>query len=194
MCYYKKILKYIFLCIFLIFFWLVLHTITIIIEGTQEDTRNADIGVIFGAKNEPDGSLSQPMERRLNVGLKLYQEGKIQKILVSGGRANQNFCESDLMQDYLISKGVRLGDIITDNKARNTEENVENSLQIMKENNYKKLIIISQYYHISRIKLMYYKKGFYNIGSVSSRHFNKKYHPQTLVREFFGYYYYYFFK
>lgn len=193
MYYYKKILKYMFLCIFLIFFWFILHTLTIITDGTQEDTRPADIGVIFGTKNKKDGSLSQSMLRRLNIGLKLYQEGRIQKILLSGGMANKGFCESDLMQDFLISKGVRLGDIIIDNKSKNTKENVDNSLEIIKNNNYKRLIIISQYYHISRIKLMYYKRGFYNIGSVSSRHFSKKHDPKIFIREFLGFYYYYFF-
>ncbi len=194
MYYYKKFLKYFLLGIALIFFWFILHTITVVIEGTQEDTRDADIGVIFGAKNKMDGSISKSMERRLNIGLRLYREGRVQKLIVSGGKAHEGFCEGDIMQNYLLEHGVRLSDIIVDNNALNTEENVENSLAIMKKNNFKKLIIISQYYHISRIKLMYYKKGFYNLGSSSSHHFNKKYHPAILFREFVGYYYYYFFK
>ncbi|QYN50839.1 MULTISPECIES: YdcF family protein [Apibacter] len=194
MSYYRKLIKYIITGIILLFLWFILHTIAIIIDGNQEDTRDADVGVIFGTKNKKDGSMPMSLIRRLNIGLKLYNEGQVQKLIVSGGLANKNFCEADLMQEYLLEHGVLLSDIILDNKALNTEENVENSLKIMKDNNYRKLIIISQYYHISRIKLMYYKLGFYNLGSASSHHYSKRHHYMSLIREFFAYYYYYFFK
>jgi vancomycin permeability regulator SanA len=164
------------------------------VEGTQKDTRDADVGIIFGVKNRLDGSLSNSMKNRLDVGLKLYKEGQVQKLIVTGGLAHKGFCEADLMQEYLLENGVKLADIILDNEALNTEENVQNSLEIMKSYHYKKLIIISQYYHILRIKLMYHKNGFYNLGSAYTRYYNKKHHHFALVREFFGYYYYYFFK
>ncbi|WP_128331204.1 YdcF family protein [Apibacter sp. HY039] len=194
MSYYKKIFKYTLVFISLVFFWFIVHTVIIVTDGIQEDIRDADVGVIFGSKNRKDGSLSKSMERRLNIGLKLYKAGQVQKLIVTGGIAHKGYCEADLMMIYLLKNGVRLGDIIADTEAINTEENVENSLKIMEDNNFKKLIIISQYYHISRIKLMYYKKRFYNFGSASSHYYNKEYHPGTLLREFIGYYYYYFFK
>ncbi|MDR1877038.1 MAG: YdcF family protein [Flavobacteriaceae bacterium] len=194
MLYHKKLLKYIFTGIVLVFCWFVLHSIIIVVAGTQEDTMDADVGVIFGTKNRKDGSLSKSLIRRLDIGLRLYKKGQVQKLIVSGGMAHQGFCEADLMQEYLLNRGVRLADIIPDNTALNTEENVQNSLEIIKAGNYKRIIIVSQYYHISRIKLMYHKKGFYNLGSASSHHYGKDYRYLTLLREFLGYYYYYFFK
>lgn len=63
---------------------------------------------------------------RIWQALKLYEENKIEKILITGGAANyfyKDTVESAVLRDFLVSIGVPEADIITEEKARNTREN-----------------------------------------------------------------------
>lgn len=198
---FKKLIKvgtrYILFPALLVIIWFLFHNFFIIKEGINNGTSPAEVGVIFGSKNQENGGLSASLLERLNIGLNLYRKKQIEKIIVTGGMANKGLCEADLMRKYLSDHGVPLKDIITDDKALNTQENVENSLEIIKKHKFKSVAIVSEYYHIARIKLMFNKHNydFNNIETVSS-YGNplKKYHLDVYLREFLAYYYYLLFK
>lgn len=116
--------------------------------------QKADIAMIFGTRHhEP-----------LDVAYKLYKDGFVPKILLSGGInkvTGQNECEE--MAKELLKMGVGKEDLILEGKSLNSLENVLFSKEkIEKEigfSNIKKIISIVKHYH-SRRALMTLKKHF----------------------------------
>ena len=69
---------------------------------------------------------------RVDAALKLYREGLIKKIFLSGGigylNLNRLTPESYKMYDYLKQKGIKDEDIIIENKSRNCIETLKKYL------------------------------------------------------------------
>ena len=83
--------------------------------------------------------------------------------IVCGGRgANEPGAEAVVMRDYLISHGVSPSRIFTDDRSRDTAENIENAKEIIKENGLEKhkVALLSTGFHIPRIKLLCKKANF----------------------------------
>lgn len=73
-------------------------------------------------------------DRFLNV-LPLYFDGKIKKLLLSGGsgRIIKDQIEAGVLEDYLLSIGVKAEDIITEEQSQNTYENAKYSAELIRE-------------------------------------------------------------
>ena len=182
---YKKILK---LLSMLLFLWFCIHIIYTINDGNKDEGKSADIAVILGTTVNPDGTLSQRLEKRMECGLKLYQDARVKKIIVSGGLGKEEFLEGDKMKEYLIGKGIPDSLVIVDNKGNNTTATVANTLKMRDSLHYNSVIVVSQYFHVTRTKMLFRKEGFENISSVSPDY--SEYRDfYSLFREFFAYYY-----
>lgn len=182
---YKKSLK---LLSILFFLWFSIHIIYIIIDGNKDEGKSADIAVILGTTVNTDGTLSERLEKRMECGLKLYQDGRVKKIIVSGGLGKEGFLEGDKMKDYLLGKGMPDSLVIVDNKGNNTTATVANTLQMKDSLHYNSIIVVSQYFHLMRTKMLFKKGGFENVSSVSPDY--SEYRDfYSLFREFFAYYY-----
>ena len=178
--------KYIF---WVLTIWFTIHTTLITIDGLIDENNKSDLGVIFGNKVNPDGSLSERLQKRLDKGIEMYQDSIIKLIVVSGGLGKEGHYEGTKMFEYLIQKGIPKDKIIIDNFGNTTEASAEN---VKKMNlKLKSVTVITQYHHVSRAKLAFKSKGF---DKVHGGHAN--YHElrdvYSLVREFFAYYQYYF--
>lgn len=179
-----KVLKTI--CI-IILTWFIIHSVYIIYDGLSDNGAKADIVVILGNKVNEDGTLSERLEKRLETGVELYQNHRIKKIIVSGGLGKEGFYEGSKMKEYLINKSIPDSVIIVDNKGNNTRLTVENTLEIQKKYHFKSLIVVSQYFHVTRTKKLFRDKGFENVNSVSPRYFEWR-DFYSILREFSAYY------
>ncbi|MFH6957451.1 YdcF family protein [Flavobacterium aquidurense] len=181
---WKQILKLL-LTIFLL--WFIGHTIYITIDGLHDNEKNADIAVILGNKVNEDGTLSERLEKRLECGLNLYRKHRVKKIIVSGGLGKEGFYEGDKMRDFLIANKVPDTAIIVDNLGNNTRATVINTIKLKDSLDFKSIIVVSQYYHVTRTKMLFRKQGFKNVASVSPNYFEIK-DLYSILREFVGYY------
>lgn len=84
---------------------------------------------------------------RLNVGLELYKNGKVKKILVTGDHGRKSYNEVRVMKDYLMKNGVKEKDIFMDHAGFSTYESMVRAKKIF---NIKNAIIITQHYHLKR--------------------------------------------
>jgi vancomycin permeability regulator SanA len=141
----------------------------------------------LGNKVNEDGTLSERLEQRLLYGLKLYRLGRIKGMIVSGGLGKEGFYEGDKMRDYLLGNGVPPSVIFTDNQGNNTLCSVENTLKLQKTLHFDSVLVISQYYHLSRTKLLFRQRGFEKVGNASPWYFETR-DFYSLFREFFAYY------
>lgn len=179
-----KVLKTI--CI-TIFTWFVIHSVYIIYDGLSDNGAQADVAVILGSKVNKDGTLSERLEKRLETGVELYQNHRIKRILVSGGLGKEGFYEGSKMKEYLIGKNISDSVIIVDNKGDNTRLTVENTLEIQKKYPFNSLIVVSQYFHVTRTKKLFKDKGFESVSSVSPRYFEWR-DFYSILREFPAFY------
>ena len=182
----KNILK---LFISLLFTWFFIHVIIISYDGLKDNINIADIGVVLGNKVENNGQPSKRLKSRLDKAYELYNNKYIKLIIVSGGVDIRGLDEAEVMKNYLISKGIPDINIIKDLAGNNTIMTAINTKNIMGKNNFKTIIIISQFYHISRTKLAFSKVGIQNVNSAHAEIFELR-DFYSLFREFFAYYLY----
>lgn len=180
----KKLFKTIFI---LLLSWFVLHIVFTIIDGLKHSNNKADVAVILGNKVNTDGTLSNRLMERMNCGLALYQAKQVKSIIVSGGLGKEGFYEAEKMKAFLITHNVPEAVITVDNYGDNTLKTVQNTLALRSKLHFNSVIVVSQYYHISRIKMLFRKNGFNNLGSASPKYFEWR-DLYSLIREFAAYY------
>jgi len=167
--------------------WLLLHTLFITFDGLRDSHQRADIGVILGNKVNEDGTLSERLRQRLACGLALYRSGRIRRVLVSGGLGREGFYEGDKMRDYLLANGVPDSVIIVDNHGDNTQKTVRNALVLRPQLHFWSVLVVSQFYHISRTKMLFRQAGFSAVSGASPKYFEWR-DAYSLLREFGAYY------
>lgn len=110
--------------------------------------QKCDVAIIFGG--------SSMIPYRVDAGIKLYQEKKVKKILVSGKSGYLNHpkkTEAQEMYEYLTKQGIPKEDILIEDASKSTKENVLYSLQLLeKDYDIKSLsyILITSDFHLKR--------------------------------------------
>ena len=167
--------------------WFLVHEFSIIYDGLSDENIKSDYAIIYGNTVNVDGSLSERLIARLEKGKELYLSSKIDKIFVSGGLGEEGFYEGSKMKEYLISKGIISKDIIVDDFGNNTRLTAINFKS--KFPNVQSVVVVSQFFHISRAKLSLKQVGIKNVSGVHSDFYEIR-DFYSLIREFFGYYNY----
>lgn len=96
---------------------------------------------------------------RLDKAMELYSDfEKKPKIIVSGGRSSTGlYPEAELMEQYLLERGIPQKMIVVEKESINTIQNLEFSAikirQIWQKDNRPRVIIVTSDYHIPRTKL-----------------------------------------
>lgn len=181
--------RFILLPVIILGTWFTLHTLSIIIDGLTDELGPADVAVILGNKVEPDGQPSARLKSRLDCAISLYYQGYFPRIIVSGGVGKEGFDEAIVMRDYLMRKGIHQKNILVDSQGKTTFHTAQNSVALMKQRGYRTIMVISQYYHISRTKLAFRKMEIKQIYSAHARFFEWR-DLYSIPREVVGYYKY----
>lgn len=105
--------------------------------------------------------ITRNLEYRLEQAVKLYEENPNSIIIVSGGKGEHEIItESEAMLNYLISNGVNDNKVITETESTSTYENLTYSEKLIQErNDCHSVCIISNDYHIFRIRMILSRLG-----------------------------------
>ncbi len=107
--------------------------------------------VILGYALHSDGSMDAKLIQRLEVGLATLQQNPLAKIIVSGGVAQGGVTETYLMRQWLIEHGVKISQIILEDKSIDTVSNALNSLALVQKlGDIDHVIVVSSSSHIRR--------------------------------------------
>lgn len=185
---FKRILLYI---IGISFLWFIIHTLVITVDGLNDELGVADAAVVLGNKVELNGEPSKRLRGRLDKALELYEKKYFEYIIVSGGTGKEGYDEAAVMRDYLIGKGIPEDKILTDSNGYNTFMTAQNTKSIMEDMEFDSVLIITQFYHISRTKLAFGKVGIKNVYSAHAEYLDFR-DAYSVFREFFAYYKYIF--
>ncbi len=124
-----------------------------------DETRPADAIVVLGAA-EYAGRPSPIFRARLDHALALYQRGIAALIITTGGRGEDpTFSEGGVGRKYLVEHGVPEQKIIAETQSDNTDESTERVAIIMQVNGMKSCVVVSDGYHIYRVKRMLGRYG-----------------------------------
>lgn len=132
-----------------------------------EEAPQADAILILGARVFSDGNVSLMLRDRLMVGLELYGMGKAEKILVSGDHGQKNYDEVNTMKDFLKDMGVPPADIFMDHAGFSTYESLYRARDIFQA---KKVIIVTQKYHLMRALFIARELGLEAYGVAADQH------------------------
>lgn len=115
-----------------------------------------DCIIILGAGVRKDGSPTPMLSDRITVGYEAFIAGKSDIILVSGDSKNENYTETIVMEEVLTGYGVDDSSIINDGYGLSTYESIWRVRNVYE---CKKILIVSQGYHLYRAIYIAQKMG-----------------------------------
>ena len=129
----------------------------------------ADCILVLGCGVRPDGTPSQMLTDRLETGIALYQAGAAEKLLMSGDHGTEGYDEVNTMKNIAKENGVPSADIFMDHAGFSTYDSVYRAKEIFCA---KKLIIVSQKYHLPRALYVAEKLGLdaYGVAAADVRY------------------------
>ncbi len=134
-------------------------------QSTVDEARPADVIVVLGAA-EYRGKPSPVLEARLNHALFLYLQGYAPKILTTGGKGGDpTYTEGEVAHAYLARRGVPSEAILVESEGASTVQSIAAAGEIMRRMNLNSCIVVSDGYHIYRVKKMLEGLGMKVYGS-----------------------------
>lgn len=151
--------------------------------GWTDYRRPADVAVVFGCRVYRSGNLSPPLADRVRSAAQLYEQGLVRYLIMSGGPGMGDVHETDAMRHYAVELGVPPERILIDRKGLSTRATVDNTLPIIRQHQFRRVLAVSNYYHLPRIKLCFQRAG-QQVFTVPSRHtFGLRMRSFQLARE-----------
>lgn len=121
-------------------------------ESTVDEAQPADVIIVLGAA-EYRGKPSPVLKGRLNHALLLYLKGLAPYILTTGGAGGDPvYTEGEVGRAYLSEHGVPSEAILVEPEGSTTAESLDAAAETMHRMNLHSCIVVSDGYHIYRVK------------------------------------------
>ena len=127
--------------------------------GRTDYRRPADAVVVFGARAYADGRPSLALEDRVLTGVELFRQGLAPRLLFSGGPGDGEHHEVEVMRDLAVASGVPRDAIELDYVGLDTASTVRNTAARLEANPDARVLAVSQWYHLPRIKMTFARAG-----------------------------------
>lgn len=147
-----------------------------VLEKTEVDkarTFRADCVMVLGCGIKDRETPSPMLKDRLDAAILLYRNGVAPKILMTGDNGTVSHNEIHVMLNYAIKQGVPKKDIFCDHAGFSTYESMYRGNSIFK---IKKMVVVTQTYHMYRSLYIANKLGIEAVGVSSDQeeYFGKK--------------------
>lgn len=121
-------------------------------ESSIDDAHPSDVIIVLGAA-EYRGKPSPVLQRRLNHALLLYLKGFAPYILTTGGAGGDPvYTEGEVGRAYLTEHGVPSEAVLVEPEGSTTAQSIDAAAEIMREMDLHSCIVVSDGYHIYRVK------------------------------------------
>lgn len=124
----------------------------------SEVPQKVDVILVFGGGVGETGSPGKSTIERARYAAELYKQGYADKIIFSSGYT-YGYNDAENMRLFAMSMGVPGQDIALEQKANSAYENVVFSREILIQNNYKAILLISSPYNMRRAEMVFNKIG-----------------------------------
>ena len=127
--------------------------------GTTDYRRPADAAVVFGAQVHDDGHISTSLRDRVTTAVALYEEGLVERLVMSGGQGTAPIHEAVAMRDLAVELGVPEEAVLIDVGGVDTDATVRGTSAIFRREGIRRVLAVSHFYHLARVKLAYQRAG-----------------------------------
>lgn len=124
------------------------------IPGSDTSATHFDTLIVLGTPSLPDGSPSPDQSARVSEGVREYRAGVAPRIIMTGGAAHNAFVEAHTMLELAAQQGVPRSDLIEEDEARDTVQNIFYSSVLMQQHGWKSAEIVSSPSHLPRAALI----------------------------------------
>jgi vancomycin permeability regulator SanA len=136
---------------------MVLHHV-LAVAGTDW-RREGDCAVVLGAAVRDNGRPSDALRDRVHTAAKLYRQGKVRRLLMTGGTGPNGRSEPQAMRDLAVSYGVPASAILLDEGGHNTAASLHNLVLLDERHQLGRLLVVSHGHHTARIRLGCHRLG-----------------------------------
>ncbi len=116
-------------------------------EVEELEDYGISVALVLGAGLNEYGGPSQILQDRLDVAIFLYEEGAIEKIILSGDNGQETYNEVVPMYRYVVEQGVKGEDIFLDYAGFSTYESIYRAKEVFQV---EEMIIVTQKFHQDR--------------------------------------------
>lgn len=157
-------------------------------QSMRDEARQADLILVLGAA-EYRGRPSPVLRARLDHALELYRRGIAPRIMTTGGAGGDPvFTEGGVGRSYLIGHGVPSEAIVVENESESTVESLAMAGEIMQRMGLHSVVVVSDGYHIYRVKKMLENRGLAVYGSPRpEQHVEPLHERWNYVKQAIGY-------
>jgi uncharacterized SAM-binding protein YcdF (DUF218 family) len=150
-----------------------------------------DCAVVFGAAVYGANRPGPAVVRRVAAAAELYSEGRVGRLFLTGGKGGPEdiYSEAEVMRREAILHGVPATDIVIEDQARSTLENIRLTRPLT--DGCKSVVAISDQFHMARIRLLAAREGWNRLLLVPAQGrppYERE--VQSVLREVLGYVYY----
>lgn len=118
-----------------------------------------DIAIILGAALADDGRPRPALVRRVEHGVALQRRGEVPRLLMSGGLVRGPVPEARVMRELALACGLGADCVLTEDASRDTVDNVRHSLALAQRHGWRRLLVVSDAYHLPRALWIFRRYG-----------------------------------
>lgn len=139
--------------------WLALTCVAVVRESWLQQNNSSDAIVVFGAAQYA-GRPSPVFRARLDHAFEIFQRGSAPVVITTGGAGEDpRFNEGGVGADYLMKRGIPEAGVIAETQGSDTAQSAQRVAVIMRANQMKSCIAVSDEYHVFRIRKLLEHEG-----------------------------------
>jgi hypothetical protein len=135
-----------------------LLSITLILSASEsmakKEQKIYDAVIIPGYPFNPDGKMNAIYRMRLAWAFELYETGRTQHIILSGGAVHSPYVEAEIFAMYLMGKGIPANALILERNAEHSLENVFYSMEIAEKYGFEKVAVATDMWQSGMIQFL----------------------------------------
>ena len=159
--------------------------------GTTDYRRPADAAVVFGAQVHDDGRISTSLRDRVATAVALYEDGLVDRLVMSGGQGTAPVHEAAAMRDLAVAMGVPPEAVLMDRGGLRTDATVRGTTAIFEREGLARVLAVSHFYHLARVKLAYQAAGWDVLTVPAAQSYVVPQTPRLVAREVPAFWVYY---
>lgn len=128
-------------------FWIDARTESLIYEATSPKLPTNHVALVFGAGLNRAGGPSAMLYDRVATAVDLYNNKKVEKLLMTGDNGKVNYNEVEVMRQTALKLGVPDADIVLDYAGFNTWDSCYRAREVF---SLKEATLVTQRFHLPR--------------------------------------------
>lgn len=120
----------------------------------------ADAALVLGNRAYRDGAPNPCLTGRVDAAVALAQAGRVPRLVMSGGIDHEDGrIESQVMEAHARAIGYT-GPVLRESQSNSTRENLAMSAAVLREAGVRRVIVVSEPYHLWRVERLARASGF----------------------------------